>query len=153
MLIPPLVQAATQESAGSSCPLQDGQQARLRGRVAVVDDEGIVAEFMAERLSQWGLDVGLWCDAEQASEQLLNDPYAWDLVILDQCMPRLTGLQLARRLLAARADLPIALYTGFSEQLDEAEVLAQGIRTLMRKPLDQARLHAWLRTVLPSDSD
>jgi DNA-binding response OmpR family regulator len=132
---------------------QDGQQARLRGRVAVVDDETMVAEFMAERLSQWGLEVSLWGDAEQASVQLLNDPYAWDLVILDQCMPRLTGLQLARRLLAARGDWPIALYTGFSEQLDEAAVLAQGIRALLRKPLDQAQLHAWLRTVLASDSD
>lgn len=153
VLIPPLVQADTQASAGSPSLLQEGQQTRWRGRVAVVDDEGMVAEFMAERLSQWGLDVCLWCDAEQASEQLLSDPYAWDLVILDQCMPRLTGLQLARRLLAARADLPIALYTGFSEQLDEAEVLAQGIRALLRKPLDQARLHAWLRTILPSDTD
>ncbi|WP_372874046.1 PAS domain S-box protein [Pseudomonas sp.] len=153
VLIPPLVQSVTQASAGHSSLAQDGQRARLRGRVAVVDDEAMVAEFMAERLSQWGLEVSLWGDAEQASVQLLNDPYAWDLVILDQCMPRLTGLQLARRLLAARGDWPIALYTGFSEQLDEAAVLAQGIRALMRKPLDQAQLHAWLRTVLPSDSD
>jgi PAS domain S-box-containing protein len=153
VLIPPLVQSVTQASAGHSSLALDGQRARLRGRVAVVDDEAMVAEFMAERLSQWGLEVSLWGDAEQASVQLLNDPYAWDLVILDQCMPRLTGLQLARRLLAARGDWPIALYTGFSEQLDEAAVLAQGIRALMRKPLDQAQLHAWLRTVLPSDSD
>jgi PAS domain S-box-containing protein len=153
VLIPPLVQSVTQASAGHSSLALDGQRARLRGRVAVVDDEAMVAEFMAERLSQWGLEVSLWGDAEQASVQLLNDPYAWDLVILDQCMPRLTGLQLARRLLAARGDWPIALYTGFSEQLDEAAVLAQGIRALLRKPLDQAQLHAWLRTVLASDSD
>ncbi len=126
---------------------------RLRGRVAVIDDEPLVAEFMADRLAAWGLETRVWCDAEQASAALLSDPYSWDLVILDQCMPRLTGLQLARRLLAARADLPIALYTGFSEGLGETAVLAQGVRILLHKPLDQARLHDWLSQTLGGETD
>ncbi|WP_457790490.1 PAS domain-containing hybrid sensor histidine kinase/response regulator [Pseudomonas sp. PL-6] len=124
----------------------------LCGRVAVIDDERLVGEFVCERLAGWGLHTRLWCDAEQASAELLADPYAWDLAIIDQCMPRLTGLQLARRLLAARADLPIALYTGFSERLEEAEVLAQGVRALLHKPLDQGRLYAWLSAQLAADT-
>jgi DNA-binding response OmpR family regulator len=131
----------------------EGVWPKLRGHVAVVDDEPLVVEFMVERLAAWGLEAQVWCDAEQASLELLSNPYAWDLVILDQCMPRLTGLQLARRLLAARADLPIALYTGFSDGLSEAEVLAQGIRALLHKPLDQVRLHDWLSATLAYETD
>ncbi|MGP3789646.1 PAS domain S-box protein [Pseudomonas sp. B392_1p] len=122
----------------------------LHGRVAVVDDEPLVAEFMSERLRQWGLDVQVWSDAEQACGELQLDPAAWDLLILDQCMPRLTGLQLAERLLAARPDLPIALYSGFSDQLDKAHVQALGVRAVWHKPLDESALYTWLRTNLPA---
>ncbi|CAD5109633.1 hybrid sensor histidine kinase/response regulator [Zestomonas carbonaria] len=121
------------------------QSVRLQGRVAVVDDEGLVSEFMADRLSGWGLQVRCFDDAEQAGGVLCADPFAWDFVILDQCMPRLTGLQLARRLLALRADLPIVLYSGFSDQLSEAQVQAEGLKAMLRKPLDQAQLHRLLR--------
>ncbi|AYC33382.1 PAS domain S-box protein [Pseudomonas cavernae] len=125
------------------------QQGQLQGRVAVVDDEPMVAEFMADRLSDWGVQVRCFSDAEQACAVLCADPYAWDLVILDQSMPRLTGLQLARRLLALRADLPIVLYSGFSDQLSESQVQAEGLKALLRKPLDQAQLHLLLRQYLP----
>ena len=124
----------------------------LRGRVALVDDEAAVAEFMAERLGQWGLEVSLWCDAEQAAAELLAEPGRWDLLILDQCMPRLTGLQLARQVLAVRGDLPIALYSGFSDGLTEAEVQAQGISVLLHKPVEQGELHAWLRRHLGTET-
>lgn len=146
------------EGRGEAAPLRRALpdaavRPRLRGRAAVIDDEPLVAEFMADRLAGWGLETRVWCDAEQASAALLSDPYAWDLVILDQCMPRLTGLQLARRLLAARADLPIALYTGFSDGLVETDVLGQGVRILLHKPLDQARLHDWLSATLGGETD
>ena len=153
VLIPALVETRAQPAVRPPAMLAGQVWPALHGRLAVVDDERSVGEFMAERLGQWGLDVRLWCDAEQASAALLADPYAWDLVIVDQCMPRLTGLQLARRLLAARADMPIALYTGFSDRLREAEVLAQGVRVLLHKPLDQAELYAWLRANLPAETD
>ncbi len=133
-------------------PLLSAEPVRrpLQGRVAVVDDEPLVAEFMGERLRQWGLDVQVWSDAEQACGELQLDPTAWDLLILDQCMPRLSGLQLAERLLAARPDLPIALYSGFSDQLDEVRVRALGVRALWHKPLDESALYTWLRTNLPA---
>ena len=124
----------------------------LRGRVVVVDDDQQVAEFMVELLEGWGLSAQAFCDAEQASELLVADPYAWDFVILDQSMPRLSGLQLARRVLAARTDLPIVLYTGFSDSLVEAEVMTQGLKALLTKPLDQSRLHALLCSYLATSA-
>lgn len=148
VLIPPLLDTPVQPRAASTGSSVGKTWPRLHGRVALVDDETSVAEFMGERLSQWGLEVSLWNDAERAAADLLANPQAWDLLILDQCMPRLTGLQLARRVLALRGDLPIALYTGFSDGLSQAEVQAQGVSVLLHKPVDQAELYAWLRTHL-----
>ncbi|MGH8352430.1 MAG: PAS domain S-box protein [Pseudomonas sp.] len=148
ILIPVLSQASSATRAVASPSPQPMLRSALRGRVAVVDDDPLVAEFMGELLEGWGLAARTFCDAEQASELLLADPYAWDFIILDQSMPRLSGLQLARRLLAARADLPIVLYTGFSDALVEAEVLEHGLKALLTKPLDQARLHGLLRGYL-----
>jgi len=153
ILIPVLSQVLDPAVQGAAIRPQALQWSALQGRVAVVDDDVLVAEFMGELLEGWGLSARLFCDAEQASELLLADPYAWDFVILDQSMPRLSGLQLARRLLAARADLPIVLYTGFSDALAEAEVLEQGLKALLTKPLDQARLHGLLRASLRSETD
>ncbi|MBM7062184.1 PAS domain S-box protein [Pseudomonas sp. UL073] len=144
---------------GTPCAAEVGEQQvaahaePLRGRVAVVDDEPMVAEFMADRLADWGLQVRHFGDAEQACAMLCADPYAWDLVILDQSMPRLTGLQVARRLLVLRADLPIVLYSGFSDQLSEGQVQAEGLRALLRKPVDQVQLHRLLRQLLSESRD
>jgi PAS domain S-box-containing protein len=141
----PAVAADTTSAPTAERPLL---RSALSGRVAVVDDDATVAEFMGELLEGWGLETSIFCDAEQASQLLCADPYAWDFAILDQSMPRLSGLQLARRLLASRADLPIVLYTGFSDSLLESEVQQQGVKALLTKPLNQQRLHqllhAWL---------
>ncbi|WP_137817229.1 PAS domain S-box protein [Pseudomonas sp. 2FG] len=149
VLLPPMADTSSCSAEPHRLTDPDALLPPLSGRVVVVDDEPLVAEFMAERLAQWGAEVRVFSDAQEASALLLADPYAWDFVILDQSMPRLTGLQLARRLLAARADMPIALYSGFSDQLTETEVIAQGLKALLHKPLDQARLHALLRVHLP----
>ena len=152
VLLPTLGPGAQPAISGQAGAASRLLQPLLHGRVAVVDDDPLVGEFMVECLSRWGLEVRWWADAEQAAGELASAPYAWDLVILDQCMPQLSGLQLARRLLAARADLPIVLYTGFSDPLGEDEVQAQGVRALWHKPLDQARLHGWLRALLPTET-
>jgi PAS domain S-box-containing protein len=144
ILIPALSGLSSGEAKLPVSKLQPLPRSALQGRVVVVDDDQQVAEFMVELLEGWGLSVQAFCDAEQASALLVADPYAWDFVILDQSMPRLSGLQLARRVLAARADLPIVLYTGFSDALVETEVMAQGLKALLSKPLDQSRLHALL---------
>ncbi|BAN47920.1 PAS domain S-box protein [Metapseudomonas resinovorans] len=150
VLMPAHSPASAVEDACSAAQDRPPLRSALKGRVAVVDDDATVAEFMGELLEGWGLTPRIFCDAEQAGQVLCADPYAWDFAILDQSMPRLSGLQLARRLLASRADLPIVLYTGFSDSLLESEVQQQGVKALLTKPLDQQRMHqllqAWLVT-------
>jgi CheY-like chemotaxis protein len=72
------------------------------------------------------------------------------LAVLDQTMPHLTGLELARDLLQHRPDLPVILYTGHREALTESQAQAAGVRALVRKPVEVDKLHALLETLLPA---
>ncbi|WP_051587505.1 PAS domain-containing protein [Pseudomonas sp. RL] len=136
--------------AVSARPAGDHETPReqLRGRVCVVDDDPLVGEYLQDCLSHWGLQVTVWSDAEQARTALLAEPGAWDALILDQSMPRLCGLALAKQVLAVRADLPIALHSGFSDPDDERTARQLGL-TLLHKPVAAPVLHDWLSSRLP----
>jgi CheY-like chemotaxis protein len=116
----------------------------LHGQVMVVDDDESVAEFMRDLLQTWGLEVTVVGDGLQARELVIRDPARFDLVITDQVMPRITGIELARELLAMRPHLPVLLYTGFSDGVGERDIARVGIRAILRKPVDADELYRLL---------
>jgi PAS domain S-box-containing protein len=121
---------------------------RLTGRVLVVDDEQMVGELMGDLLSGWGLEVTVSNSAVEARELFARDPARFDLVLTDQTMPKLTGLELARSMLALRPDASIVLYTGYSDDLSAEHIQQAGLRAMMRKPVDPATLFGVLRNHL-----
>ena len=120
----------------------------LRGRILLAEDESAVREFMGDLLGSWGLSVTLAENGVEACEQLAEDPDGFDLIVLDQTMPRMTGLEAAEQMARLRPDVPAVLYTGHSEHLTEARVAAAGIRALVRKPLDVPAFRALLESLL-----
>jgi len=119
----------------------------LGGRVAVIDDEASVASFMSDLLTQWGLEVTIFVDARGALDAIAGGA-AFDLVITDQTMPGMTGIEFARAVRAIRAALPIVLYTGYDEGLAPATVERAGIVALVRKPIEPHHLVAVLEEYL-----
>ncbi len=101
----------------------------------MVDDERAVASFVGELLELNGYTVTVETDPAQAWELFAADPQRFDLVVTDQTMPRLTGAQLAARVMGVRADLPVVLMTGYSATIDERKARELGIRTYLRKPV------------------
>jgi DNA-binding NarL/FixJ family response regulator len=75
-------------------------------------------------------------------------PTELDLVISDQSMPRLSGLELARVLVAEQPQLPVLLCTGFSDELDEAGGRAAGVRSVLLKPVSREAFDAAIRAAL-----
>jgi PAS domain S-box-containing protein len=149
VLFPPLSSEATADSVGTASNATTEREP-LRGRVLVVDDETAVGEFMQDLLEEWGLTVTVFSDSVEGRDSFMRNPQAFDLAVLDQTMPRLNGLDLARDLLRHRPELPVILYTGHREALSESQVQAAGVRALMRKPVEVAELHALLETLLPA---
>jgi PAS domain S-box-containing protein len=131
--------------AGASAP-----QSLLNGRVLVVEDEQTVGEFMADLLETWGLSVIVKPNPEEARALFAAAPESFDLVVTDYTMPKGTGLDLARQLQALRPELPVILYTGYSDAVNEQDAQRCGVRALVRKPIEPAILLAVMREHLPA---
>jgi PAS domain S-box-containing protein len=146
--------AAGAAGAGAEPGARDGGAAtrrrpQLAGRVLVVDDEQMVGEFMAELLGNWGLDVVVKRNPVEAETWFEHNPDGADLVLTDQTMPKVTGLELAGRLTAMRPGLPVILYTGYGDNITEEDLARSGVRALLRKPVEPETLLAVLRAHLP----
>ena len=138
--------------AGEAVPEEKKPRARakprLAGRVLVVEDEEMVREFLGDLLGGWGLEVTLKPNGLEGKHAFAAEPQSYDLVLTDQTMPRVSGLELARQIRAIRPDMPVILYTGYGEDIAEAELAASGVRALAKKPVEPAELFALLKTHL-----
>ena len=117
-------------------------------RILVVDDEKPLADLAKEMLETLGYHVIAQTSSRDALEIFRSAPEAYDLLITDLTMPGLTGIGLAREVLAIRADMAVILCTGFSDQIDEEKVQEAGISELVMKPYKVATLARTIRRVL-----
>ena len=106
---------------------------------------------MRESLQVLGYTVTAYYNSMEALESFRLNPRLFDLVITDQTMPKLTGTQLAKEMMAIRADVPIILCTGFSEVLSEDRARSLGIRRFVMKPVVVRDLAVIIRKVLDSE--
>jgi CheY-like chemotaxis protein len=104
-------------------------------RILLVDDEPQVARVTEMMLQALGYRVRTFTDSVAALEAFQADPQAVDLMVTDMTMPEITGADLAREVLALRADLPVILCTGFNAQIGEDHALTLGIRKFLYKPV------------------
>jgi CheY-like chemotaxis protein len=150
ILLPPLAPAPDtaaeqdrREGTGKA-----GDRAPLHGKVLLIDDDADVRAFMEDRLSSWGLEVGVCANAVEALDYFMDTEPPFDLLVLDQTMPKMTGTEFATLVLERFPDLPVILYTGYSDDLTEAHAQALGIRALVRKPVDDAGFYRLLEANL-----
>ncbi len=107
----------------------------ITGRVMFVDDEVIIVQSMKIVLQQMGLNVACYTSSEKALADFEKDPDRFDLVITDQTMPNITGVELARRIIDKRPGMPVILATGYSDAVDAGDAERLGISAFMMKPL------------------
>jgi two-component system cell cycle sensor histidine kinase/response regulator CckA len=70
------------------------------------------------------------------------------LVITDQTMPQLTGVDLSKEVMAIRPDVPVILCTGFSEIISPEKARAMGIREFVLKPIITREIAVTIRKAL-----
>ncbi len=104
-------------------------------RILLVDDEEMLIRLGKSILKKLGHTVTAFSNSQDALDCFRKDPLAFDLLLTDQMMPGLTGLELAKQCLALRPDLPVILATGYSEATSKEQALAQGIRAILWKPV------------------
>ena len=116
--------------------------------ILLVDDEKILVDALGQMLESAGYRVTTRTDSEDALKTFETCPDAFDLLITDQTMPRLTGKHLASRMMEIRPDLPVILSTGFSDVVDREDAAAAGIREFIMKPFKFNDLSSRIRKVL-----
>ena len=107
----------------------------------VDDDEALV--FLVQRLlRRRGYEVSAFTDPHQAKAALRAAPHTYDLLVTDYNMPGFCGVDLVREARLIRADLPVALASGYVTAEIEQAALAEGARALIHKPNDVEELCA-----------
>ena len=117
-----------------------GYQQPAPARILIVDDDETVRKVSAIVMAQWGFEVDTADDGETGWKALCDSSY--DLVITDNDMPRLTGLELIKRMRAVSSNLPCILVSGRPPEPERllVEIIRPG--AFLPKPFLPAELMA-----------
>jgi PAS domain S-box-containing protein len=121
--------------------------------ILFVDDEEFLINVGRQMLERLGYRVTSRLSGPEALELFRAHPDRFDLVITDQTMPQITGVELSRELMAIRPNIPIVLCTGFSEGLTAERAKNIGIRDFIMKPIVLRDLSQMIRRVLAGTTD
>lgn len=110
------------------------------GRILIVEDESNLLQLYSRFLEKKNYFVSCHTNGVEALAHFKENPDAFDLIVTDQAMPNMTGMQLAEALLKIRPNLPIVLSTGLNDQEVEEDAQALGICQFLKKPLRLASL-------------
>ena len=115
-------------------------------RILLVEDDPRIVLFVGESLEDAGYSVTVARDGEDGFlDAGLND---YDLVILDLTLPRLDGLDVARRLRAVGKAMPILMLTARDREVDKIAGLDGGADDYLTKPFRIGELLARVRALL-----
>jgi PAS domain S-box-containing protein len=117
-------------------------------RILLVDDEKAIITMEKQLLERLGYQVTAYADSMEALEAFRADPAGYDLVMTDVSMPKMPGDKLAAALITIRPDIPILLFTGFSERITDGTIKDLGVKGLLMKPLLVKEIARKLREIL-----
>jgi len=126
----------------------EGQRADLRKKILVVDDNEDSRELVAKVLKQSGYQIVEAVDGEEALARVLSEKP--DLILMDRSLPKLDGLEVARRLKAEEATkgIPIVAVTAHAMRGDREKALAAGCEGYIPKPINVRTLAGQIRLYL-----
>jgi len=117
-------------------------------RILLVDDEEIVRSVLEKGLQRLGYSVFAESSGQAALARFQASPDTFDLVITDQTMPQMSGLQLASALHKIRPELPVILATGYSPEVAGRDASAFGLAGIVGKPMHFTELTQIMRMAL-----
>jgi len=117
-------------------------------RILIVDDHEDNVELLRARLESWGFRTDAAADGAAALAAVEQDPP--DLILLDVMMPKVDGMEVARRIKsnAALPFIPIIMQTALDTTEAKVEGLEAGADDYITKPIDFPELKARLRSML-----
>jgi len=118
-----------QAELGGELPYGNGET------VMIIDDEKSLVALAEETLAALGYEPAGFNSSVAALQAFRAEPRRYDLVLTDETMPDLSGVELARELRRVRPELPIVLMSGYSGAQLTERARAAGAGEVLRKPL------------------
>jgi len=115
-------------------------------RVLVIEDDVKVADFIRRGLQQENHAVDVASDGEEGAYQATNHEY--DVVILDLMLPKLSGMEVLRRIREKRPATRVLILTAKGTMEDRVKGLDSGADDYLVKPFAFAELTARVRALL-----
>jgi len=119
----------------------------MSGIIIVVDDEPVVLGFIKELLSVNHYKVEAYCSGFDAYNAFQAHPEKYPLVITDQTMPGMLGIELIQKIHAIKR-IGSILCTGYSDQLDQKVAKEMGAYVFLSKPFSSKELLENVGTML-----
>ena len=117
----------------------------MNTKILIVDDEEWVCALVGRYLEQAGYDVATAHDGEKALAKF--ESFRPDLIVLDWMLPKLDGLEVARRV-RAQSNVPVIMLTARADEIDRIEGLDSGADDYVVKPFSARELEVRVRAVL-----
>ncbi len=116
--------------------------------ILFVDDEKVFVTAGKKMLEHIGYKVIAHTSSIEALKDFREQPEKIDLVISDMVMPDMSGVDLSKKLLQIRPDLPIIICTGYNELINSKKAKGIGIREMLKKPFYANELANTIEKVL-----
>jgi adenylate cyclase len=120
-------------------------------RLLIVDDEASILSALKRSLRREGWEI-VTAESPQDALRVL-DAQPVDLVLSDQMMPGMTGLELFDEVTKRQPGASKILITGWSEEVSPEALAAIGVKAMIAKPWDDAELKRVLHQVLDGAGD
>jgi PAS domain S-box-containing protein len=116
--------------------------------ILYLDDDASVAHLVKRMLERMGHRVSAFTNQAQALDTLRQDPNRFDLVLSDYNMPGQSGLDVAREVRIFKADLPVAIVSGFIDEQLRVQATDAGVRAVLFKAADFNAFFAAIQALL-----
>lgn len=137
LLFPPL-QNNIQHTIEEKIPVKNATQ--VSGHILVVEDEPALGEYMQELLTLEGLTVTNAVNGALGLELFCQAPERFDLIVTDQTMPRMSGVEMVVEIRKFDSQTPIIMTTGYSDKIDDSSAPQLGVNAFIPKPADASTL-------------
>lgn len=139
-------------SAAAEADKKNGRTAQSKAAtILLVEDQETVRDMMINMLARLGYTVETCPSGLEALDRVRESPGAFDLVITDESMPKMSGTELVHQVHYDFPGIPFIMLTGYTKQ--QLEDIAQNhpaIRAILKKPVTRDALAREIAAVLDS---
>ena len=121
-----------------------------RHRILIVEDDPLVLAMLAEGLEMSGYAVATAISGENALA--LFDTIHPDLVVMDICLPGISGIETMQQL-REKSDLPVIFLTALNQDETTHEAIKAGAHVYVVKPISLKQLVPMIETALARAAD